>query len=81
MRDNTQNIRRAMVGEINSNPNEREALKKEYGDVWNTKESNEVFEFIGFMAPFVSVIRRSDNVKGTLMFQDSPRYYFNFREA
>jgi len=80
MNDSTENVRRKMVAEINSNPNERELLQKEYGDVWDTKEATEIFEFIGFMAPFVMVRRLSDDVSGTMMFQDYPRYYFNFVE-
>ena len=36
------------------------------------------FEIIGFLAPFVCVIRKSDGVKGSLMFTHMPRFYFNF---
>jgi hypothetical protein len=32
------------------------------------------------MAPFVVVRRKSDGVKGSMMFQHMPRYYFSFRE-
>ena len=81
MYDPTENIRRIMVAEINTRPSEREALEIEHGPIWNTEEVSEDFEITGFMAPFVVAIRRSDNVKGTLKFQDSPRYYFGFREA
>ena len=30
------------------------------------------------MAPLVVVRRKSDGVKGSLMFQHSPRFYFGF---
>ncbi|KKL48587.1 hypothetical protein LCGC14_2323980, partial [marine sediment metagenome] len=43
-------------------------------------EGTSDFEITGFMAPFVIAIRRSDRVMGTLMFQDSPRYYFEWQE-
>ena len=33
---------------------------------------------IGFSAPLVVVRRKSDNQKGSLMFQASPRFYFGF---
>ena len=33
---------------------------------------------LGFAAPLVVVRRKSDRVKGSLMFQGSPRFYFGF---
>ena len=33
---------------------------------------------IGFMAPFIGVERKSDGQKGSIEFQHSPRFYFNF---
>ena len=80
MNDPTENIRRELVKEINSNPNERESLEKLYGQVWDTKELSNDFSVSGFMAPFVIVKRKSDNKAGSLEFQHNPRYYFNFRE-
>jgi len=80
--DSTEKIRRQMVNEINSNPSERELLEKEHGQVWNTSEVSQDFEIVGFMksniAPFVVATRKTDGVKGSLMFQDRPRYYFDF---
>ena len=37
MQDATENIRRTLVSEINSNPDGRAALEKEYGQVWDTQ--------------------------------------------
>jgi len=48
--------------------------------MYNTKTLQENFEVISFCAPFVIVIRKSDNKKGTLEFTHSPRLYFNFKE-
>ena len=78
MSDPTESIRREMVAEVNSEAGERAALEAKYGQVWTTDEMCAEFEAIGFMAPYVMVKRRADGVKGTLMFQHSPRYYFSF---
>ena len=59
----------------------REELEKEHGEIWDTKEATKKFEFVSFLAPFAIVIRRTDRVKGSIMFQDSPRYYFSFKET
>ena len=80
MNDPTESIRREMVKEINTVEGSREYLESKYGEVWNTKELQEDFFVEGFMAPFVSVKRKSDNVKGTLEFQHDPRFYFNFSD-
>lgn len=45
---------------------------------WTTEELQRDFTVIGFQAPFVVVVRKTDNVKGSLEFQHSPRIYFNF---
>jgi len=43
MSDPIENIRREMVKEINSKESEREAMEREHGQVWNTKELQEDF--------------------------------------
>lgn len=60
----------------------RKKLEEKYGvdNVWNTDEATKEFDFTGFSAPFVVVQRKSDDVKGTLVFSHSPRFYFNFIE-
>ena len=77
--DPTESIRREMVKEINAVEGSREQLEAKYGQVWDTKEVQNDFSVEGFLAPFVSVKRKSDNVKGTLEFQHDPRLYFNFK--
>lgn len=79
MTDETESIRRKMVAELNSEATERELLEQKHGQVWNTEELTADFEVTGFIAPFVLVIRKSDRKRGTLTFQHSPRYYFDFR--
>ncbi len=82
MRDDTEELRRQMVKDINSRPQTREELETvTEGPVWNTEELGRDFTVIGFMAPFVNVIRKSDNAKGTLMFQHNPRFYFSFEKV
>lgn len=76
--DATENVRRQMVQEINSEEAERQQLEAKYGQVWDTSQMVNDYEAIGFLAPFVMVRRRSDGVKGSLKFQHSPRYYFSF---
>jgi len=85
--DETEGIRRYLVGVINSTLNEDEQerlnqLVTEYGadNVWDTQGVQKDFEIIGFMAPFVVARRKSDNAKGTLTFCHDPRFYFDFRE-
>jgi hypothetical protein len=72
--------RRARLVEINSEPSERDKLKQTYGTVWDTSELSAEFEVIGFAAPFAVVRRKSDGKKGSVEFQHSPRFYFNYVE-
>lgn len=81
MADETEGIRREMVAAINAEPGSREALEAAHGQVWDTKELTADFAVEGFGAPFVVVTRRADGVRGSLMFQHMPRFYFGFAEA
>ncbi len=80
MNDPTESIRRIMVSAINDIPGNRKQLEEEHGKIYDTKEVSAEFEITGFAAPFVIVRRWSDNKRGTMVFQDQPRYYFNFKE-
>ncbi len=79
MTDPTEAIRRQMVAEINADPGSREALERQHGQVWDTTELQRDFEALGFLAPLIVVRRRADGVKGSLMFQHDPRFYFGFQ--
>lgn len=88
MTDETEGVRRFLVGVINSSLLEDEAerlnqLVEEFGadNVWDTQGVQRDFEIIGFMAPFVVARRRADNVKGSLTFCHSPRFYFDFKPS
>jgi len=52
-----------------------------HGQVWDTEEMKRDYSVLGFGAPFVIVTRKSDGVRGSLMFSRSPRFYFNFSET
>jgi len=79
MCDETESIRREMVATINAEPGSRADLEAKHGQVWDTDEMCQDFEAIGFAAPLVVVRRRSDRVRGSLMFQHHPRFYFGFQ--
>jgi DNA-directed RNA polymerase subunit M/transcription elongation factor TFIIS len=80
-------IRKELVQEINSQVKsddpkaERKRLEGIYGEVWSTQELSQDFTVQGFLAPFVSVTKKSSGKTGTLEFQHMPRFYFNFVEG
>ena len=73
MADETETIRREMVAEINADPGSRLDLESKHGKVWDTIGIAQDFEVLGFAAPLVVVRRRSDRVRGSLMFQHNPQ--------
>lgn len=79
MSDPTETVRRQLVAEINAEPGSREYLEAKHGQVWSTDQLQEEFQALGFMAPYVIVKRRSDGVKGSLMFQANPRFFYGFQ--
>jgi len=73
--DPTEDIRRAMI------PTTPHLVQQELDagrDVWDSAAVRIDFTITGFLAPFVTVTRKSDGKKGTLLFTDSPRYYFSW---
>jgi hypothetical protein len=78
MTDETEDIRKLMIAQINAAPGSREYLEAKHGQVWDTSQLSEDFQVLGFMAPVMVVRRRSDGQKGSLYFQHSPRFYFGF---
>ena len=75
MNDSTEGARRVQQAAANALPDE--ALKG--AETWDTEALQRDFEVIGFLAPYVVVVRRSDGVRGTLCFRHHPRVYFDFR--
>lgn len=45
---------------------------------WSKDELLRDFEVLGFSAPFVIVVRKSDGVRGSMEFYGSLRVYANF---
>ncbi len=80
MNDPTEQLRRERMVEIAAEVGSRESLEARYGQVWDTAQLTKDFEVVGFAAPLVVVRRKLDGKKGSLEFQPSPRFYFNFEE-
>jgi hypothetical protein len=74
-----EDIRRALVQKINVGAT-REELELAHSKVWDTAQLSQNFTVIGFKAPFVEVEEKVSGVAGSLMFQASPRFYFDFQE-
>lgn len=56
----------------------RAMLEVSGGQVWTNDELLEIFEVSHFEPPYVHVIRKEDGKRGTVMFVDTPRFYFSF---
>ena len=48
---------------------------------WDTTELQRDFRVVGFLAPYVVVVRKSDGVKGVMQFTHNPRVYFGFEAS
>ena len=80
MSDPTEPIRRELLAEINAQPGSREALEAEHGQVWDTDEMCRRLR--GYWLHGTSgrrPTRGQDGVKGSLLFQHNPRFYFGFQ--
>lgn len=55
-----------------------EATAAKVTEKYDTQQLQEHFTVHSFLAPFVSVTRKSDGKKGSMMFTHSPRFYFDF---
>ena len=71
--DPTEDTRRAMIA--TGYPEEQAEFADKH---WTTAQLQAEFIVESFLAPFVVVTRKSDGVKGSMMFRHSPRVYFNF---
>ena len=59
---------------------ERNRLEAKYGQVWDYEELRKSFKVERFIVPFVFVRDNKTGKSGSLQFQHSPRFYFNFIE-
>ena len=78
--DPTETTRRELVSIINAHPKSRDQLEAMHGQVWDTEQLKVDFQVTGFLAPFVTVVRKADQKPGLLCFQHLPRFYFHFEE-
>jgi hypothetical protein len=72
----THEIRAAMIAGGVPEMEAAEAIR--HGKYWTTKTLQEDFTVHSFLAPYVSVTRKSNGAKGTLMFVHQPRVYFRW---
>jgi hypothetical protein len=84
--DITEIPRRILVNQINasveSSDEDKERIRLEdlHGEVYNTTQMATKFEVLSFAAPFCIVRERATGKRGTITFQHSPRFYFDFVE-
>lgn len=58
----------------------RAVLEEQCGEqVWDSEQLMDTFEVSHFNPPYVHVIRKADGARGTVAFNDDPRFYFAFR--
>lgn len=86
MTDDTAAVRREMIetGQSQKDLNAELYAAARRGDendpTWTTAELQTEFDVLSFMAPFVTVRRKSDGKLGSLEFTHSPRIYFGWKE-
>jgi hypothetical protein len=59
----------------------RKLLEQEHGQVWDSFQLARDFDVEAFSPPLVVAVRRCDGVRGTLVFQHEPRFYWAFNPA
>lgn len=74
MIDETETARRVAQAEANAMTDDDLPAER-----WDASTLQRDYDVVGFMAPYVVVIRKHDGVKGSLEFRHSPRVYFNFQ--
>jgi hypothetical protein len=63
---------------INDNPRHITALELDYEEIWGEDDVGERFEIYGYKPPFAIAVDKVTGDKGSLIFQNSPRYYFGW---
>ena len=64
--------------QLNSAPKNRSELLETEAEVWDSDEVRGEFEITGFKSPFALARHLGSGQRGTLLFQDDPRYYFGW---
>ena len=78
MHDDTEDYRREMIesGFVDAAATLVEALG---GKTWSTAELQRDFVVRSFLAPYVLVTERASGRKGTLLFRNIPRTYYDWK--
>lgn len=76
--DSTEAERRALRGQM---PERLNRLLEAGEPVWTKERMLDEFTVEAFAAPIVIVRRKSDGRRGTLVFTDNPRYYFEWEDG
>jgi len=63
---------------LRDNPRDAAQLEGEYGEVWSAEDVGEDFEILGFKSPFAIAKCRKTGQRGSLVFQNNPRFYFGW---
>jgi hypothetical protein len=72
---------RSLVGEeLNHFPHSREELEQIEQRIWDEFQLEQDFTLLGFRRPFAMVRRKHDGICGTVLYQDSPRFYYGFEK-
>ena len=69
-----------MRSETDEEIKERLHLENTYGQVWSNAQLKRDFGVYRFEHRTVRVVRKLDGKKGSLLYQDTPRFYFSFLE-
>lgn len=56
----------------------RAALADQYRIVWSEDEFNSAFNLVDTAPPYVTAVHKESGQLGTLIYVDSPRFYFLF---
>jgi hypothetical protein len=67
-----------LLSEVVIRPRDRPGLEALVGRVWDTRELARDFIVTGLIFPYIVVRRKADDVVGTLLMQNQPRFYFHF---
>jgi hypothetical protein len=71
--------RQRLEEELNKAPMDRPALEERWGgNVWDEQQLRSKFEILGYRNPFIVVRRKVDQLIGTMVFQNAPRFYWGF---
>ena len=76
--DARERSRRQIEEALNKAPRTRAQLEATAGPVWDEREVELEFDICGFTPPFVLVVRKSDGLLGSLVFQRNPLLYWGF---